>query len=1656
MVANSPLDFDIEPETSIWDSVAFSLDNPPPPPPAEVDNAARMAAMANIDPEPTDLFNRYRETTNTYRNIINNEGSDASIRDDASRRLKAAHLQGLADAFRDAPSIDPSGALAENIVRAGRMKQAEDDLAAREYALEQQTIQNIQNLASRGNRTQAEILLNNLERGGPEQIMRDNATKQLILQREINAAVTAEEDRGPIRWTVDLLLGILPLNSSISQIGNVEVGKAEKDMFDWFMSGRRRTAERASLWNLPPDQFAQAVRDQVLPNVMEHSTLLGYTSQSERSELLRSMMSSPDVFLNNTFNLVDNVGLLPFTKIAKGATSIPALLVRQGARKEASQILASTIRDMSANGINEATQAAGVSIDDVTRNVLPSVVNAEGPDTLVSVAGDTLMQLERGDRLLQELTPFIRDGRFTGDELSEAVRTTSARIETELDRPLKDVQRVAVPLSDGTELSRVQFVVGNKRGGGFASEKAANRQAATMGLPESNVFREGATTERVTGFQTAKGSRYTVDETGRTTRDKAYRQEHGESEQGPQPQSERTVYLDEQSARALAPPQGGWRLFLSDNGRASIITRNADGKWGRSPSATDIPVSTTPQEGMIPLEVWENAGRNSSSGGGSVFNRIHFGNKITSITKENAPSPVFKDESGQWFIRSVVDMPETGVFTRELSPSVTNMASRYLLSTRRTGDSLLEDAARVAGNVEQRTVKTLIDPMLRTFKQLNNAQRGQLGQLVTAGENAGRWFDESELRTLYNRTFNRDPTVREINAYNTIRDFNDIEFTVRNDNVWRPLFMRGYRTVSFDIPGGARVERANGLVGSAPAGRVFDLQNNTLFTRGRNPLTAERLARYKEDGFVVVNLDRAVTAPDGSTVRSFIMKRNNLLEENLRRDQLAYRAGGHRMYKEKYFAKQTRVGRQPDGSEYLENPGTFVVGTKQEVDAWTNVMEQARLAYIDEPANLSRLDEILTGHPGVPDAETFVARMSDGTYSSKHSFGTYFDRTNPAEYTNIDPDAAMFNVDELDSMTDFYRTDGRMYYSKKGESLHDVRGDQAPTLDPFETINRSMHHVSRVMSWNDYRAQAIDRWVKTYAPHFQQGSFSPNSPAASIFRTAKINPAVPVKLKHQAESVRSTIQRNLGWRTDVDVERFEEMRRFSEWVGDNVNPKAGKAVLGMFTDNNPIQQLRRLAYDSKLGMFNPAQFPLQLSTTVAAITLSPRHGFEGLVLAPFMRMFLHNGSESTLDWIGKNMAKKAGLSEADLKESFRMGRNSGFFDINPSHGMVNADSFQGIGGDIANTVETARNKGMFFFNEGERVNRMVAWHIAFRETKLAGEATGADFIRRVAGRAEDYSMSMSRESRARFQEGLASIPTQFWAYNARMIEAVFGNQFTPMQRLRLFVGQAALYGTAGVPLATGISNLIREREPGDVSQENGPHWTRGLVDQMIYAATGLDIQAGQRLGTGDWIVDTVSDLFGMSSYQNKTPVEIIGGATTSILWDTIKPLKQVAEWQLSEIAGVEGKPPPPDAYLRMFKNISTVGNISKAWNLWNYGTYVTNTGSTSVAGLPPQTAIAAILGIAPGELNDMEVMNGYHKKKSEFIAEASRVIQNYRTRGLNEPENAEQLREELQAYITTLPPDIRQKALKRAHKDTPRSVYEIYVERFNRENNDGG
>lgn len=1482
--------------------------------------AVLAIAQTNPNADLNTILQSYRQTISGYEQMVRT-GQEETARLGIAARQQAIDVQNLQRLQFDPNYQNAQGTAA---IAAASMQLAQQDLNRQaQAAAERQAVTNIQDLAARGDTTQARILLLNMRQGDANQVIRDMNTRRLVLQREIENAGVRREDQPWFLHVTDFLLNTTPLRNSLVRQGAVSVDREMTRWYDWLAGGERINAQRETLWNMPADNFAEYVRNVLIPNIQNRSQVLGLTNRTQELNILTSLQTSNPAWQTNAFDLLDNLGWLPVTRIARAAT-IPVQMINNGARRELGALLAAAAENIGREGAEGIERRLGVTTEDVVRNILPSSVNAEGADSAVGMAGDIASRLQETRTLLDDMIPALATDRFaTAAEREAAIQATERQLAEEIGREVKDVaiERTQTDLIAGSPVYRTTFTVGRKTGGLYASERSARRAAADMGYPEAEIV---------------------------------------------------------------------------------------------------------------------------------------------------------ADQSGGFAIRITRDVAETGFYTNPVVNSATNWFSRHLLSATATGDRILDGMMQAAGNRRNKVITEFAKSQEGYLRGLPQQSRDLVTQVALLGRNNKTWYTESELHQLAERSLGRSMTTREVEAYQALRRIPDAEYILRNEDLYKNLVIRGNETVSFE-GGITNVSRENAIIDrtmtQVPQGDVYDVGNGIHYNSNR-PLTPARLAELREQGYYLVTTRREFDLADGTTRKHFLVRRNQLNIEPLRFDQMAYLPGGHTMYGPgMYFVKQTVRGVQADtGQGFLRNPAVHIVGTQAEAKAWAETMEAARQAWvrhIDEGASgniIDDLEEIFGGRPGFPTTDEFIDAMENQSikgFQRDSPFEVLYDRQMPGDYAASRRSIYDMVDEDEDALVGYLRTNGRMYYSRKGEVLPDWLGREAPTLDAFRATNEGLLNVANLSSFSDFKESAIERWVNTYKGFIDQNGLPPNASSWWTFMHGDIKQGVPENIRQAGLTQRDIIRRALGWRTEADFQAQHMQRQFENWMMGNdpnsLRHTIGKNTAQWWNDRDPVRAIRSFAVDLKLGMFNIAQLPLQASSMVAAISIAPTlgHGLKAFQIFPMVRWAMARGARpEDISMLVKRGVHTAGgfADEAEFRAFIETGHRSGFFDFANNHLLMNDHGPNAAANAFSNGMERGLQFGRFAWNEGEAWNRSVAWGIAWREAddlRQAGRfATGRfndpEFLRELQRLSNRYAMSMSNESAAYWQKGILSIPTQFWSYNARIMELMFGGALSRQQRARLIVGQMLMAGTAGFPL-TAIWQEWNARATGHRATPDQPlafAVERGLVDTALYHLFGVDAQVGQRIGTGSWLPDVIKDIFGWSQFGERPVYELLAGAAGGTLGTIASNLVDVARYSFAESGSNMNNPLTREALIRLASNASSLSNAHKAYMIQRYGELISNRGTVLLNNVPTVNAFAQALGFTPGMMGELSANSMNRRERSRMIDEAVNQLRQYRARWTNEPDRRREIEEQVNLYTRMIPEDIRQDAIRRAQSQTDASLYE--------------
>jgi hypothetical protein len=335
-----------------------------------------------------------------------------------------------------------------------------------------------------------------------------------------------------------------------------------------------------------------------------------------------------------------------------------------------------------------------------------------------------------------------------------------------------------------------------------------------------------------------------------------------------------------------------------------------------------------------------------------------------------------------------------------------------------------------------------------------------------------------------------------------------------------------------------------------------------------------------------------------------------------------------------------------------------------------------------------------------------------------------------------------------------------------------------------------------------------------------------------------------------------------------------------------------------------------------------------------------------------------------LDTVAR-IASKFGWKEADFKEMVGLLDRSGVSHIMGEATLRNdnfdMNLFRSKLGHILFDI------GPTFFNEGERLVRLSAFATAYREFKAANKTVriGDRELSEIMRRSDLLSVNMTRASNAAWQTGLASVPTQFFAFQARMLEQFVGKRLTPTEKLRATAIYSALYGVpVGAAVGTGLGSVwpvydsFREEAKKRNITFNETHekiLTEGFIQYVHSLIAGKEFNVTQRMSPGNF--SAFRDIL----RGDKDFSEVLLGASGSILGDIIKssyPLAMAAGTMFNK----DAYPATSEDFFRVARNISSVDMVIKQYHAIEYGKWITKNG-VSVGEADGVDALMAVMGL---------------------------------------------------------------------------------------------
>ena len=590
---------------------------------------------------------------------------------------------------------------------------------------------------------------------------------------------------------------------------------------------------------------------------------------------------------------------------------------------------------------------------------------------------------------------------------------------------------------------------------------------------------------------------------------------------------------------------------------------------------------------------------------------------------------------------------------------------------------------------------------------------------------------------------------------------------------------------------------------------------------------------------------------------------------------------------------------------------------------------------------------------------------------------------------------------------DLYELNSNPTSATRDKILFGYGGGSFKMINPLTAIERDFARGVNYMAQRSYLKNASEGLLKGGEKYITNNDAIKNMGLYQKVKAAQFDTATEAGEKYAREQ--KTI-----------LSRMEEKSSFAQAWERRMN-LYGQKMFDRFNYDifdkmslDPVIALRGFAFDLKLGLFNIDQFIVQSSSAAAIISISPKFGTQAALSYMPMRLAMTNPAVRKA--VAKRTASATGMSEQQFDEMIQYMDRSGRFQIDQTIAEINGAYDMGRGtirqGNMVSEglktagrgIQATRKAGRVFFNEGERVVRLMANNVAYREFRLkfpdldintdAGFRTMDEFI---THRADVLTMNMTSASAAGWQSGLLSIPTQWLSYNARMLENLFfgrnlktgtrlfeKGKFNPKigidERERLLLGQLAFYGAAGWGLGGPLNALI-DKSNTELDPEVYTLLRYGMADYLLSELTGVQTGLGGRLAVGEGMVDLYKNIL------DGKFVEVIGGPAGSIFYDAstqgLGLLQSVVngDWN---IAATD--------FNKVMRNISTWDKAVRATWIIQTGEYLSKKGEIQATGLSPEAAILNTLGAKLQEVEFQYDLNKIVQDDKAMVQEVSNSV----------------------------------------------------------------
>lgn len=758
-------------------------------------------------------------------------------------------------------------------------------------------------------------------------------------------------------------------------------------------------------------------------------------------------------------------------------------------------------------------------------------------------------------------------------------------------------------------------------------------------------------------------------------------------------------------------------------------------------------------------------------------------------------------------------------------------------------------------------------------------------------------------------------------------------------------------------------------------------------------------------------------------------------DKNLPFDLIPRQPGGHIVYDYPGFVKQAVTHKGENGYLYHYGDNTIIpVTTEAEGRKYIKVMEAARQLYAK--GDLGGLKTLLDANPPFR-YPMVLEKFKNGSINVENPF--VYTRNGESAMKTAEMQAHIGDMALADewgkSDLNYLKNVNRQFMGHRGwdveavglaDEVNPVMEFVKPRLiDPLATLSNALNQSVKNKMFGAYQMRTAEHFVEEFHKVMDKGNTADElarlreNPLRALHNPKWDKNALNKDLLAAGRSYQEAAIHLIGTQTDSGrwVQHIE--MKMMDWVYNSLGKGAAEWTYEKFLPmiNNPVGFARQVAFHSKLGLFNPVQLLLQAQTaTVAVGVLGVKHGMKGFAGYALSRLLHMADQPENIEYFAK-MASKLGWRAEDFKEAYKVMIDNGVFNMGSQH------AWRWDAGEVNFARAKAGvflDKGLFAFNEGERINRMIGFMGTYSEWRAANPLAKLDgkALTSIMARYDDVTVNMTHASSSALNRGVGAVAGQFFSYQERLMELLLGKRLKPIEKLRVFGAMSVMYGVptavgawtfgggeqfvaqglgaVGVPIPNELKIGSLYDDLRSWALKNGAEnnvWVEslmeGLPELLLHAATGEQYNFAQKQGPGS---STLWD----DLAQNKPFIQFWLGASGNIGGDFLAASAPLIA-DLGKIVTGQGvsKLTIPDV-MSFLENFSTYTQGQKAFYAFNLGRYmskqkeIVDNNVTGVEGV-----MMALTGLTPNRIQDAMLMDQARKAASDSQVEARQNIMKY-------------------------------------------------------------